>query len=175
METLNSGHLESIKALRETLMAFEWELSGKRMAMQQCAGGARAHAGRSWPGNCGATFAARGPCLKRAATAAKSRLRAARARPQTRARALARRSGVANFEHFCAVQKLPIDYNAVTRLYEDPTDLGTIADATHRSLARSIIKQVGVWALVVGMVVAAAAVPSARAYVLACRPSTTAT
>lgn len=37
VETLNSGHLESIKTLRETLMAHEWELHGKRLAMRRCA------------------------------------------------------------------------------------------------------------------------------------------
>ena len=35
VETLNSGHLEAIKTLRETLMAHEWELHGKRLAMHR--------------------------------------------------------------------------------------------------------------------------------------------
>ncbi|GBG00632.1 myosin [Raphidocelis subcapitata] len=84
VETLNSGHLEAIKTLRETLMAHEWELHGKRLAMHR---------------------------------------------------------GVANFEHYCALQKLEIDYSVVSELYRDPTNLAVIPDARLRCMARSMIEQ----------------------------------
>ncbi|KIZ00206.1 hypothetical protein MNEG_7758 [Monoraphidium neglectum] len=86
VETLNSGHLESIKTLRETLMANEWELNAKRLAMHK---------------------------------------------------------GVANFENYCAVNDLPhVDYEAITQLYQDPTDLSVIKDKRLKLMARSMIEQV---------------------------------
>ncbi|KAI8462592.1 MAG: hypothetical protein J3K34DRAFT_527632 [Monoraphidium minutum] len=84
VETLNSGHLEAIKTLRESLMAHEWELHGKRLALHR---------------------------------------------------------GVANFEHYCALQDLPITYEAVSRLYQDPTDLSCIEHRRLKIMARSMIEQ----------------------------------
>lgn len=50
-------------------------------------------------------------------------------------------SGVANFEHFVALQRWAVPFDAVTRLYSDPCDLSCLEDETLRAMARSMIEQ----------------------------------
>jgi hypothetical protein len=54
---------------------------------------------------------------------------------------LAERKGVALFEHEIVERGMEVSYDAVSRLYEDPSALDVLPDERTRLLARSIIQQ----------------------------------
>lgn len=81
---ISKGYLRTVEAMRSRLMASEWELGQRPIALQ---------------------------------------------------------TGVARFEQYCADNKVPISFELITELYEDPTDLRGIQDPLLRMQARSTIMQ----------------------------------
>lgn len=83
-ETVNGGYLESMRNLRQTLMASEWDMQAKHWA---------------------------------------------------------RRRGVSNFELHCATNGIDLDFEATSKLYENPERLDVLPDIKQRLLARAMILQ----------------------------------
>ena len=50
--------------------------------------------------------------------------------------------GVANFEHYLAGQDYSVPFEAITKLYKDPTNLLAIEDERLRHMAHAMIEQV---------------------------------
>eukprot|EP00878_Enallax_costatus_P001299 GHUV01001445.1.p1 GENE.GHUV01001445.1~~GHUV01001445.1.p1 ORF type:complete len:408 (+),score=98.79 GHUV01001445.1:200-1423(+) len=82
-ENINQGYLESVKHLRDMLMAYEWHLHGKE---------------------------------------------------------LAERKGVAAFEKHCAMHDIDVNFDVLTKLYNNPNDLNVLSTNKLKILARSIIQ-----------------------------------
>jgi hypothetical protein len=51
-------------------------------------------------------------------------------------------SGVSRFEAFCAANRVELDFDAISEIYSDPSDLRPITDPYLRMQARAIITQV---------------------------------
>ncbi|KAF8055915.1 hypothetical protein HT031_006554 [Scenedesmus sp. PABB004] len=108
--------LQSVKHLRDMLLAHEWHLHGKELAERRR--GARR--GGATPRGCA-------PCGD--------------ARPSPRRPARRGRRGVAVFEQHCVEHDLEVEYDTITQLYDDPNDLGVLRDDKLRRLARALIQQ----------------------------------
>ncbi|KAL4426159.1 hypothetical protein ABPG77_007441 [Micractinium sp. CCAP 211/92] len=81
---ISKGYLRTVETMRTRLMASEWELGQRPIALQ---------------------------------------------------------TGVARFEQYCADNKVPLSFEVISELYEDPTDLRGIEDPFLRMQARSTIMQ----------------------------------
>ena len=57
-------------------------------------------------------------------------------------RPMALQMGVARFEGYCGQNNVPITFDTITQLYDDPQDLSVISDAHLRMQARAIIVSV---------------------------------
>ena len=129
--------------MREVLMAHEWELHARKLAMRKCVGWAQGSDGRGTES--AVRQGRRLPPRRHTRTTANPAQHPPPQAPHPPAPPPLppkTHRGIADFEHYISIHDKDVGFDALTRLYDDPADLAVIEDLKLRRMARALVESV---------------------------------